>query len=149
MRELAQPGAGRRESAAERVAAQVAAAYEHLQRSHRRVQSAMAQVRRVDRLLHAGPRPLAAGEMRGGFGLEHLTEVMEQEQAAHGRALATHERAARLQEAAGWPERAAAARAHAAHARELSRRAREELARVKAQAAASRSWVDQAQQRLP
>ena len=140
-KESAQPAAGRRDRAAQQVAAQVASTYAHLQRSHRQVQSGMAQVRRVDRLLHAGPGPLPAGGVVGGRRLEHLTEVMERELAAHGRALATHERAARLQQAGGWPERAAAARAHAAHARALSRRAREELDMVQAWAAASQKWA--------
>lgn len=62
-KEPARPAAGRREWAAEQVAVQVASTYEHLQRSHRQVQSGMAQVRRVDRLLHAAPEALAAGEV--------------------------------------------------------------------------------------
>jgi hypothetical protein len=142
------PAAGDNQSVAERVAAQVASTYQHLQRSRHQVASAMAQVRRVDRLLHP-PTAGAVAEWPVGAGHGHLTEVVEHEVAVHQRAVALHEEAARLQEAGGWPERAAAARAHAAHARELSQRAREELATYRARAAAAKERIDEAQQRLP
>jgi hypothetical protein len=146
------PPGGYKGWAVERVSAQIASAYQHLQRSRQQVISGMAQVKRVDRLLHAPPagavaervaeRPMVAGR-------RDLTEVMEHEVAVHQRAVALHEEAARLQEAGGWPERAAAARAHAAHARELTRQAREELASYQARAAVAQARVDEAHQRLP
>jgi hypothetical protein len=142
------PAAGRKRWAAEQVTAQVALTYRHLQRSRQQVASAMAQVRRVDRLLH-DPAPDAVAKRPVGAGPGHRTRMMEREVAVHQRAVDLHEEAARLQEAGGWPERAAAARAHAAHARELSRRARAELAADWARAAATQERVGEAGQRLP
>jgi hypothetical protein len=142
------PAAGRKGWAAEQVAAQVALTYQHLQRSRQQVVSAMAQVRRVDRLLHAPAAGAVVAERPVGAGPGHRIRTMEREVAVHQRAVALHEEAARLQEAGGWPERAAAARAHAAHARELARRARAELAASRARAAAHER-VDEAHQRRP
>lgn len=142
------PAAGRKGWAAERVTAQVALTYQHLQRSRQQVVSAMAQVRRVDRLLHDPAGAVVAERpVRAEHG--HRTRMMEHEVAVHQRAVDLHEEAARMQEAAGWPERAAAARAHAAHARELSGRARAELAAYWARAAAAKERVDEPHQRRP
>ena len=93
---------------AEQVRARVAATNPFLVRSRLRASQAMAQVRYVDRLLHATSQRSDAAEQADGTGSEHLIEVIEHEVAAHLRALTLHEAAAQLQEDAGWPKRAAA-----------------------------------------
>jgi hypothetical protein len=125
----AQPAAERDEPLVDDVRARVAATNAQVQRTHRRTSQAMAQVRYVDRLLHASPERVAAVTHAKATEAAPFTAVMEHEVAAHGQAVELHGQAARLQDEAGWPERVAAARAHAARARKLSRRARAELAR--------------------
>ena len=143
----AQPAAGT--WSAERVRAHIVATYQFLARSRQHAKQAMAQARYIDQLLHGTSQRSDAADQAEATRSEHLVEVMEQELAAHERAVGLHEAAAQLQEEGGWPARAAAARGHATHAREGARRAREELARYQERAASAQERLYERRKRLP